>query len=80
MAVQFGGTGSAEHKRLTFKVKTSGTNKFARQRSQGQRAPMQALNEEDENSKLEEDEDEDEQDQVDRARKNFRQLHDSDGD
>jgi hypothetical protein len=41
---------------------------------------MQALNEEDENSKLEEDEDEDEQDQVDRARKNFRQLHDSDGD
>jgi hypothetical protein len=30
VAVQFGGTGSAEHKRLTFKVKTSGTNKFSR--------------------------------------------------
>jgi hypothetical protein len=41
---------------------------------------MQALNEVDENSKLEEDEDDDEKDQVDRARKNFRQLHDSDGD
>ena len=54
VAVQFGGTGSAEHKRQVFKVHTRGTKKFTRQRSRGQAQHMQGLENQDDESKIEE--------------------------